>query len=156
MPTEQVAFKLKNSLKELDHLNDHLDLFRARVGLTNKCCCEINLALEELFTNYVSHGHKGRKAGHHEHQIHFKLSVAGGVLTIRIEDDGKPFDPGKAKAPDTRCPLEQRKIGGLGVHLIRKVMDDISYIRCGGKNIITLKKQIVQEKCRNGKNPDPD
>ena len=153
MPTDQVAFKLKNNLKELDHLNDQLDHFRTQVGLTNKCCCEINLALEEWFTNYVSYGHKGKKSGGRDHQIHFKLSLESGVLTIRIEDDGKPFDPKKALVPDTGCPLEQRKIGGLGVHLIKKVMDDISYIRCGKKNIITLKKNIVREPCGDGKTP---
>ena len=134
----QDIFALKNDLMELTRLNARLNAFRARVGMSEKCCYEINLALEELFANYVSYGHPD--CG--EHRIYFNLSLVGSTLTIHIEEDGEPFNLKALPPPDTQCPLEKRRIGGLGVHLIKKVMDDIRYSRDSGKNMITLTKNL--------------
>ena len=64
-----------------------------------------------------------------EHSVQIDISCKDDVLTIRIEDDGKPFNPTKADAPDVKCILEDRDIGGLGIFLIKKVMDQIIYKR---------------------------
>jgi serine/threonine-protein kinase RsbW len=64
------------------------------------------------------------------------------VLTIRTEDSGMAFNPMSAASPDTKCPLAQRKIGGLGILLIKKAMDEIHYERLGQRNVTTFIKYI--------------
>ena len=64
------------------------------------------------------------------------------MVTIRIEDDGISFNPLETKPPDLDCTLEERDIGGLGIHLIKGYMDDIDYQRRGKQNILTIKKNI--------------
>ena len=108
------------------------------LSLSPKCCFELNLALEEHFTNVISHAYTDGD----EHWIQFHFSYSGDSLTIRIEDDGQSFDPRAVIHPDTQCAVESRDIGGLGIHLIKKLMDDIRYLRCQSKNIITLTKKI--------------
>ena len=67
----------------------------------------------------------------------------GGKLIIRIEDTGVPFDPDAVEDPDTIDDIENRPVGGLGIHLIKRLMDEILYERCGNKNVLTLKKNIA-------------
>ena len=64
-------------------------------------------------------------------------------LHMRIEDDGIPFNPLAVAPPDFQCGIEECQVGGLGIHLIKKIMDDVQYQRVGDKNIIELKRKIV-------------
>ena len=138
MPKKKLSFELHNDLSELDTLEEKLDEFCQKLGVTTKCFCEINLALEELFTNIISYGFSDNS----EHQIKFTISHDDKTVTMRIEDDGEPFNPVEEEAPDIQCPIEDRKIGGLGIHLIKNVMDDVKYKRQNGKNLLILKKKI--------------
>ena len=138
MPEKKLSFELSNDLSELDTLEEKLDEFCQKLGVTTKCFCEINLALEELFTNIISYGFSDKA----DHCIKFTLSYIGKTVTMRIEDDGEPFNPMEESSPDIKCPLEQRKIGGLGIHLIKNVMDDVIYKRQKDKNLLILKKRI--------------
>jgi anti-sigma regulatory factor (Ser/Thr protein kinase) len=108
--------------------------------LTKKCVFEINLALDELFTNIISYGFEDDD----EHEIKVTLTPENEIICLCIEDDGQPFNPIEAKKPDLECTVEDCKIGGLGIHLIRNLMDDICYERCGDKNVLTLKKSIQE------------
>jgi anti-sigma regulatory factor (Ser/Thr protein kinase) len=138
MVKSKTSFQLKNSLSELEALEEKLNRFSKQLGLTNRCFCEINLVLEELFSNIISYGYTDDA----EHWIRFTLSHDDGTITMQIEDDGIAFNPLGKEEPDLECALEQRKIGGLGIHLMKKMMDDIIHQRCGDKNILTLKKHI--------------
>ena len=138
MDESKISFQLKNNLSELEMLEEKLDQFSKQLGLTKKCFCEINLVLEELFTNIISYGYTDEA----EHWVMFTLSHDNGTIIMQIEDDGIPFNPTDKAEPDLECALEERKIGGLGIHLIKKMMDDVIHQRCEGKNIMTLKKQI--------------
>ena len=94
----------------------------------------VNLALEELGLNIMNHGHD---EGLHEFEI--TLISEADALTIEIVDDGRPFDPlNDAPQPDTGAPIEDRPIGGLGVHLVRTMMDEMHYRRESGRNHLTL------------------
>jgi len=141
MSDTRLSFELKNNLSELDTLEEKLDQFCAQLGLTNKCLCEINLALEELFTNIISYGYSDDD----EHWVRFTLSYQNGTITMRIEDDGMPFNPIDVKEPDIQCPIEDRKIGGLGIHLIKKIMDEMIHRRRANKNILVLKKALTNK-----------
>ena len=144
MATGKTSFLLKNETSELNTLCAHIEGFCDAMGLNQKVMFEINLALDELFTNIVSYGFSDDA----EHSVKIDISCLDDTLNIRIEDDGKPFNPTKAEAPDVKCILEDRDIGGLGIFLIKKVMDEITYKREKGKNILILKKSV--DSCSSG------
>ncbi len=139
MPKKKYSFKLKSNLSELDTLCQQLETFGRSLGLSKKCIFEINLALDELFTNIISYGF----ADDDEHKIKVTLTPQNKTLCLCIEDDGVPFNPVEAQEPALECSVEDCKIGGLGIHLIRNLMDEICYERCGEKNVLTLKKNIT-------------
>jgi serine/threonine-protein kinase RsbW len=67
-----------------------------------------------------------------------------GELKAEVEDDGQPFNPLEAPEVDTTKPLEERTIGGLGIHLVRKLMDGLDYQRQGDRNLLTMKKKTEE------------
>ena len=134
----KISFALKNNLSELDVLCDHISQFSRSCGASKRQTFEINLALDELFTNIISHGF----ADEEEHHVHVTCVNEGGVLTITIEDDGIPFNPTGAPHPNLACAFKDREIGGLGIHLIRSYMDRIDYTRKDGKNVLVLTKAL--------------
>lgn len=97
------------------------------------------LALDELLSNTVRCGYADAGAGH---EIELRFRLQGDVLELRVEDDGAPFDPLTAAEPDTRTSLEERPVGGLGIMLVRKLMDEVVYAREHGKNVLTMRKRI--------------
>ena len=102
---------------------------------------EINVCLDELFTNIVSYGFDDDR----EHIVEFTLSGDSNFVIINIEDDAKLFNPLEKVDPDFPENVEEAKIGGLGILIIRKIMDNVTYERSQGKNKLTMKKNI-QEK----------
>jgi serine/threonine-protein kinase RsbW len=138
MSTDRVSLKLRNSLSELDTLGRKLQQFGEELGLSAKAAFQVCLALEEIVGNIVSHGYTDDAV----HWINIAISHQQGILTIRLEDDGIPFNPLWAREPDCECPVEERKVGNLGIHLCKKVMDEMNYERCGDKNILILKKDL--------------
>jgi len=133
-----ISFALKNNLTELDALCEHVTSFCKSSGVSKRQTFEINLALDELFTNIISHGFTDGN----EHHVHIHCVDEDGVLKITIEDDGVPFNPTDAPHPNLKCAFNDREIGGLGIHLIRSYMDCIEYRRESGKNVLTLTKTI--------------
>jgi serine/threonine-protein kinase RsbW len=98
--------------------------------------------LEEWFINIVKYGY-GDKS---EHQIQIGVDFRNNVLRLIIIDDGKPFNPLEYPLPDLQKPLEERKIGGVGLHLIQNLMDTISYSRQNETNILVLEKKVTTVK----------
>lgn len=140
MAKNKVSFKLKSKLSELDALCQNLEKFGETRGLSQKCIFEANLALDELFTNIISYGFDDNN----EHIINISISLQNDELVFKIEDDGIPFNPTKVETPDLECTIEECRIGGLGIHLAKNLMDEVCYQRCNDKNILTLKKNIKE------------
>ena len=138
MAKNKVSFKLKSKLSELDTLCQNLEQFGQSIGLSPKSMFEANLALDELFTNIISYGFNDNK----EHTIEITISLQNNKLVFHIEDDGIPFNPTEVDEPDLECTIEECKIGGLGIHLAKNLMDEVCYQRCKDKNILTLKKNL--------------
>jgi anti-sigma regulatory factor (Ser/Thr protein kinase) len=141
MAQKEYSFELKSSLSELDNLCENLENFGQKIGLSKKLIFEINLALDELFTNIISYGFKDEE----EHIIKVTIKPQNEELCLCIEDDGVPFNPIDFETPDVACSVENCKIGGLGIHIMRKLMDEICYQRCDDKNILLLKKTLSNE-----------
>ncbi|MGD9042802.1 MAG: ATP-binding protein [Desulfobacterales bacterium] len=140
MAKNKVSFKLKSNLSELDALCQKLEEFGQSMGLSKKCIFEANLALDELFTNIISYGFDDKN----EHTIRITISLQNDELVFSVEDDGIPFNPTEVETPDLECTIEECRIGGLGIHLAKNLMDEVCYQRCKDKNILTLKKNIKE------------
>ena len=98
---------------------------------------QVDLVLEELVLNVVNYGSGGR-----EGEIKIELVSEAEMVTIQIIDDGRPFDPlTDAPEPDTESSIEDRAVGGLGIHLVRTMMDEVSYRREENKNHMRLVKR---------------
>ena len=138
MAEKSYTFELKSDLSELDTLCEELENFGNKFGFSKKLIFEINLALDELFTNIISYGFNDGK----EHIVKVTLMPKNDDLCLCIEDDGKPFNPIEFETPDVSCSVEECKIGGLGIHIMKKLMDEVCYERCGDKNVLNLKKKV--------------
>jgi serine/threonine-protein kinase RsbW len=138
MESHNYSFELKSDLSELKILNQHLNQFGQISGLSEACITDVNICLDELFTNIASYGFRDEL----EHIIRFTVILDDNVLTLTIEDDGIHFNPLEKKEPEIPADFIDVKIGGLGIHIVRKLMDDIRYERKQDKNKLTLKKFI--------------
>jgi len=138
----EIYLQIKNSCSELVTLHTSLAKLEDRWSLCGKTIRELNLILDELITNIVEHGNcdKGSMIG-------IRLIKGENEITLVVTDDGPEFDPTVTPAPDISLPLEERKCGGLGIHLIRKFSDSCTYKRINNRNVLTLKKYLPKE-CR--------
>jgi phosphoserine phosphatase RsbU/P len=134
---EELEIKLHNKLSELDRFNQTLTEFGRQHGLAHNVVHDLNLALEEILTNIISYGYTDSR----EHEIGVRVSMQPGEVKAEVEDDGQPFNPLDMPEPDTAKSLEERTIGGLGIHLVRKLMDGLEYKRQADSNLLTLKKK---------------
>ena len=100
----------------------------------------IQVALDELVYNPIVYGFL--KDGNGQGEGRVEVALEGDRVRVVITDDGPPFDPLAYATPDTALPVEAREIGGLGIHLVRKMMDDVGYERRDGRNIVTLVKRL--------------
>ncbi len=133
-----LEINLNNKLSELERFNRSLTEFGRQHGLAPKVVQDLNLALEEILTNIISYGYTDNC----EHEIKVRLSMQPEEVRVDVEDDGQPFNPLAAPEADTTKPLEERTIGGLGIHLVRKLMDGLEYQRQEGKNLLIIKKHL--------------
>ncbi len=78
-----------------------------------------------------------------EHEIHVELGFENGSVCLTVEDGGVPFNPLEAPEVDVTAPLGERRIGGLGIYLVRKLMDRVEYIRDGNRNRLRMEKRVT-------------
>jgi phosphoserine phosphatase RsbU/P len=134
----KLTVSLKNDLAELQRLNQIVTEFADKHDLTPELVYRVNLSLEEIVTNVISYGYEDSS----EHEISVRLSWQDPCIEIEIKDDGRPFNPLETPPPDIGKSLAERPIGGLGIHLVRKMMDDLEYRRESDKNVLVLKTKI--------------
>ena len=138
----QTEFELDGSLAELGKLVDRVDRFCQEAALDDDAAFELNLVLEELFTNAVRHG--GCEGMKNAVLVGLRLLENRGVA-VEFGDRGTPFDPTSAAQPDITAPLVDRQPGGLGIHLVRQTMHDLQYRRAGEWNRLTMRREGKQE-----------
>jgi len=129
---------LTNRMAEIPRLSRLVSQFWTRHALPPPAENDVNLALEEALANVIMHAYPG--GGRHE--ITVRLGLEPGSLTVAVEDDGVPFNPLEASQPDIQSPVEQRRVGGLGIHLVRHVMDRLEYRREDGRNRLLMTKRL--------------
>lgn len=128
---------LTNDLAELSKLSTALAAFGDTHELSAKVMMALELSLEELVTNVIDYGFDGGS-----HQIGVELAVEGGAVRATVTDGGREYNPLLRPDPDVAAPLEDRQIGGLGVLLVRQLMDEVIYARDNGRNVLTVRKRL--------------
>jgi anti-sigma regulatory factor (Ser/Thr protein kinase) len=98
----------------------------------------IHIVLDELLHNTIVYGFAGRKGG----EVTVEVELLADRVSVTLSDDGRPFDPFGRAAPDTTLSVDERRIGGLGIHLVRQMMDEVSYQRRAGRNVVVLAKRL--------------
>lgn len=101
----------------------------------------VRLAVEELVVNIVDYAYPNSDKGY----LGIDITRDEGGITLRFIDGGVPFNPLQTDMPDTTLPISQRKIGGLGILFVTKVMDSVTYEYAGGQNILTVKKRKMKK-----------
>ena len=127
-----------NRLEAIAPAMEAAESWLAQMNAPPKTVHFANLAIEEIVTNCIRYGYED----HAEHVILITITVGENAMTMRVVDDGRPFDPLAAPPPDLSGELENRVEGGLGIHLLRSLADGIEYERRDGTNQITLVKNL--------------
>ncbi len=138
---------LKNDRSEVQKLSHAVNEFGKENELSGRIINQVNMAIEEIVINIIAYGYRDKK----EHRIDVHMRVEDDDLLLMIEDDGRPFDPTVVPTPDINKPIEEREIGGLGVHLVRSLMEELEYRREKGKNVLIMRKKLRNSKGRSGK-----
>ncbi len=127
---------------EVARVNTALAEFAEAHALPASIRRSMSVALDELLTNTISYGFEGRDGG----EVTVEAELRADRLSVTLTDDGKPFDPFATAAPDISLSVEKRAIGGLGLHLVRRLMDEVSYQRRADRNVVILAKNLTSGK----------
>lgn len=131
-------YRLRGVLADLDTVHAAISDVSRQHALPEDLITPLRLALDELITNVVEHGFAAHALG--ERYLVLRLDATGDVVHATIEDNGIPFDPTAAAAADPGGELDERPIGGLGLHLVRRSIDRMHYRRDGELNVLTISK----------------
>lgn len=128
-------------IEELDTVMQFVDQHLEAANCSAKVIGQIELAVEEIYTNIVNYAYHPQKG-----TAKICCEVKGEPLQVMIgfSDEGKPYNPLERKQPDVTASVEDREIGGLGIFLVRKMMDEVEYQYAGGKNILTIRKNVEE------------
>ncbi len=121
---------------ELPALIEFMESACAEGGVKPELQFDLTLALEEAASNVIEHGYKD-KGG----DLAVKIIISDGDVVIELRDRAKPFKPGKVGRPDETIPLEDRPVGGLGLHLMHELMDEVRYETLPDGNLLTMTKR---------------
>ena len=135
---QALSISLVNHRREIERLTGLVEQFGEARGLADDDVNGINLLLDEIVVNIISHGYDDEG----EHQILVTLALENGVLAIRVEDDGRPFNPLDVPGPNLDLPIEERPIGGLGIYIARSIADQMEHQREAGRNVLTMRKRM--------------
>ena len=127
-----------NDIQEISRLPEFVEGIAKEKQLDSSTTMSLNLALEEAVTNVILYAYPPGTKGKGE----IRATVGEHSLTFTLSDDGKPFDPTASPEVDISLDLAQRRIGGLGIHLVRQIMDTVRYEWKNGKNLLTMTKII--------------
>lgn len=132
---------MENNLREIPRMAGFVGRFGETHRFSHGDTFALTLAIEELLTNTVNYGYP--EGGRHE--LLLELSLEDGACRAVLSDDGLPFNPLDRPEVDTSLSLEEKPVGGLGIHLVKKMMTRVEYAHREGRNILTLHRKLGSE-----------
>ena len=129
---------IKNEISEIGKLATFIEELGEELVLTPDLIFNLNLALEEAVTNVIFYAYPTEE----QKDIFISANMSDNILIFVLTDSGKEFDPTKVPDADITLSAEEREIGGLGIFLIRQIMDTVEYQRIDGKNVLSMSKQL--------------
>lgn len=138
-PSERMqrSITLPNDIATIPQLSEFVETFCEEMGLDMAIMMNLNLAIEEAVVNVMSYAYPDGKG-----DVTVDIKVDSEKVMVTLTDSGIPFDPTQKGEVDTTLPAEERPIGGLGIHLVKQLMDKVSYQYTDHQNILTLEKII--------------
>lgn len=134
----QIEARIPNRRGDIARVAAVAECFGAEHKIPGAIVNDLNVALDEVLTNIMSYGY----APDERAEILVRLTTTEGEIIAEIEDCGRPFDPLQVPPPDMSKPLRDRNVGGLGIHFIKSLMDDVSYQRIEERNVLRLSKRL--------------
>lgn len=134
--TNEKTFEIQNDILELEKLSRFVDELANELQLKPDLVFNLNLVLEEAVANIMLYAYPQQTKG----EIVIQSELHGNSLVFTVTDSGIPFDPTKVAEADITLSGEERPIGGLGIFLIKQIMDEVKYHRAGGRNVFMLKR----------------
>lgn len=129
---------IQNEINELNQLAQFIEKLGEELQLPQDWVFNLNLVLEEAVSNIILYAYPEQET----HEIGVQVDYDGRTLVFTLTDTGKLFDPTRNDDVDITLSAEERPIGGLGIFLIREIMDEVIYQRIDGRNVLTLKRSI--------------
>ena len=136
---EKRTLVISNKIEELSRVAGFIEQIGEQMDLPSALVMDLNLAVEEAVSNVVFYAYKAQSG---EKQIEITASHNNDRLIFTVIDNGVAFDPTLSNEPDTVLPAEKRSVGGLGIFLIKKIMDEVEYLRLNDNNVLTMTKII--------------
>ena len=139
--TGRLELKIKNQIEELTRVEEKFEEFCEQYQIPDSARQKVSIVLDELLNNIVNYAFMDEE----EHMIDVNFVLTDNRLVITLHDDGVPFNPFELDPPDISLSLDERAIGGLGIFLVRQMMDEYLYTRHIGKNVVRLVKLTDRE-----------
>ncbi len=141
MSDQKLVIRLEPRAEALSGMLDRLEAYAEANGLSRRIAYRLAIVCEELAANVAMHGAGGEGGATY---VEISVERSGDGLALSVEDDGRPFDPLAQAKPDTDLGVEEREIGGLGIHFVRSLVGDISYRRLERINRLTAVLDTVK------------
>jgi sigma-B regulation protein RsbU (phosphoserine phosphatase) len=138
----RLRIAIANDLEQIATVIEDVEGFCERHDLPPSLAPRLGVALDELLNNIISYAYDDDGG----HEIVVSLVASDSWIWVRVEDDGKPFNPFGLRAPDTEASIEDRDIGGLGIHFVRNMMDEVRYTRLVDRNVVEVGKKLDDKK----------
>ncbi len=132
---------IKNHLPEIAVVNEKFEAFAEKFDVPRPLAMKFDIIFDEVLNNIITYAYNDDG----DHDIEIRMELAGDRLIVTIADDGAPFNPLSLAVPRTDQTLEDREVGGIGIHLVRNLVDNVSYQRRIDKNVLTLMSHLQQK-----------
>jgi serine/threonine-protein kinase RsbW len=136
--SETLELNVKATIENISQVTGNIEDFLRHKGFTDETVFDVRLAVDEAITNVIQHGYNGK-----EGMIRILCEVSTREIVLVVEDSAKPFNLSSVEEPQFPDSIEKRQIGGLGVYLIKKKMDQVTHEFKNGRNILTMKKRVT-------------
>jgi len=145
MAGPSLKIKMRSDLDGLSSAARSIEDFVAGSGVPSRACYIVGLSFEELATNIIKYGFEGDSSSR---EIDVEIAIERERVVLTLEDEGREFDPLSVPEPETAAALDDREIGGLGLHLVRRMAESLSYRRDGARNILKVSVKSDPEEGR--------